>query len=113
MLLFTHNIPERKRYLRITIPERKNIQLKVTERAGDTTGVTSVRCYTNTSVVNRPVLNFSRTDGTVPRPSVPSLLNGDGMTTGDREYIVLGRQKVISCSIWLDMSEPTVMDRVC
>lgn len=73
MLLLTYNIPERKRYPRITIPERKNIQLKVTERAGDTTGATSARCYTNTSIVNRPVLNFSRTDGTVPRPVRPIL----------------------------------------
>ena len=41
------------------------------------------------SVVNRPVRNICRTDGTAPRPSVPSSPAEDGMSADDGR----GRQK--------------------
>jgi hypothetical protein len=88
--------------------------------------------HTGTQPLMSTVRDFSRTDRTVQRYSVPPLLDEDGMTAGDGRGLpgtaetpspadihrpwpistVPGRHQVFRCSIWLDMSEPTVMDRV-
>jgi len=67
-----------------------------------------------------PPVYISRMDGTALRPSVPSLLDEDGMTAGDyrgrRKHryrpasTVLGRHQAFRCSIWLEVSELMVLE---
>jgi len=72
------------------------------------------------SVVNRPVRNICRTDGTAPRPSVPSSPAEDGMSADDgrgrQKYrhrpssTVTGRHRAVTINTYIVTVERAVQD---